>query len=601
MAYASYSLESLVTLAGTVAATLWVDPSVPDMTGTIPAKNIESIEGISEKIEDRVGFIEIPSVKLKLIETYDDFNYPQGFWYWLVSYCALHDYGMPEIQLTLDEGGGVKHLFWGRFDAQVSKFNEVYLGAASNLRLFEVDLLAAITRVKDIDFQDVVTALGAVGTNENPTGLVTGLTVTPHGPDMSRTYGYRIAARDGNGEYGWCAEATTVHGPNALSVPSYNEVNFTGVVGATSYAIYRTTVSGGSEVTGFVGLLVSAGAGAKTYSDVGGINTAGSTQMMFSGQMFVPLMTVLRQIVETAFGYSYSGTHVQYAYCDFELWSGGSSYTLDNVLVLLKKNFGTIAAPLMDWANNFNNGAIDSTRGQVYWGSQFGDALAVFGHVAKHFAFYPRHNVSLGTNMHFVDLLVRGRSSATTVLSGTIVSSEQTTDTSLVPKTIRAHRASKDADGYPKTLAGDRFDLDFAMTFVVQDVLQDDGITHDYGYDYEKLYVLATSGTKVTASRIDAVKYWDYVTGAFVAATGPTQLAEAFVKYLQTMVGRYRKSFTRKYNSLKGNDGATTSQTNTKAAMKVEINDGFSTLPYYANTVKKDLKTNELDVELIQI
>ena len=70
MAYDSYNMASVTLVSGTLAMTLYVDSSVGDLTGTVPAKSILSLEDIVEKIEDRSGYIEIPSGRIKIQDTY---------------------------------------------------------------------------------------------------------------------------------------------------------------------------------------------------------------------------------------------------------------------------------------------------------------------------------------------------------------------------------------------------------------------------------------------------------------------------------------------------------------------------------------------------
>ena len=622
--YDSYDMGSMRVLAGTVAMTLWVDPGVGSLAGMIPTKSVEQIADIVEKIEDRSGLIEIPSGRFKIMNA-SSADYPHGFWYTLATTCADSALGMPEIQFTLDEGAGPKHLFWGRFDPLVTNFGELYLSATKNIRTVEVDLLSSITRIKDLLFVDFLTELKANrAASENPTGTPSSLTVTFSGMPDVVVYKYRVAARDANGEYAWSTEATVSNSvPTLNNTGDHNHLSFTGVAGAVDYAIYRTYHSAGGSLNGFIGVKGSGGGGTITFDDIGytGDNTA--VQSHLCARQFITLPMMLRCALQLAFGQGYMEGSVNYDHEDIQFKQGAAALSLEQVNFLLRKNFNTFdphadSAPAMDYAEYFNDGTIDATRNGVYFGQTFQDVLTMLGHICKHVASYPRYFYDVAGSLHCIELLARGRQTATSTPDGNFYDSSQVLDSNLVPKTVHAYRSGGKGEEYPIGGSDMNYDLDFGLSFVVQDIVllasqTYEGQTgHFYGRDYQQLYSLDSSGGKITASRIDGVQYYDYGSASYKDASSSVQvdmngaaylhayMQEAFVKFWQTMTRRYRKSFRRCYDSLKTTTSAVSTQGNSKPCMKVVIDDGISSKTFYANEVKKNVTTNELEVAFVQ-
>lgn len=90
----------------------------------------------------------------------------------------------------------------------------------------------------------------------------TAVVVTPQGTTGAVTYGYRVTAL-GSGETTGATEGTTATGNATLTVGNFNRVTWTGVTGASGYAIYRTT---GGATQGRIGTVA---AGVLTFDDTG--------------------------------------------------------------------------------------------------------------------------------------------------------------------------------------------------------------------------------------------------------------------------------------------------------------------------------------------
>lgn len=69
----------------------------------------------------------------------------------------------------------------------------------------------------------------------------TGLTVAPVGTTGSTTYAYRVSANNSAGQTLACAQVVITNGNATLSATNFNQLNWTAVVGATSYTVYGRT------------------------------------------------------------------------------------------------------------------------------------------------------------------------------------------------------------------------------------------------------------------------------------------------------------------------------------------------------------------------
>jgi len=612
VSYSAYNLETIKTISGTLSITLFADTALGDLTAHIPTSNIESIDSVNENVEDKTGVIELNTMDVTIKETYSE-TYPEGFWYNLINSSVELEAAMPELRFYLDTGAGNTYLFWGRIDPMTARFPEKALTASKNIRLVSFTLIAAVTRLKDVSWASLLSDLKTSrGVTENPTGTPTGLGVTFAGTPGSTTYKYRVAARDANGEYLWSSEATVTNSVPVLNATGdHNILTWTGVALATEYAIYRTYVGGGSLAVGFIGLKGSGGSGTITFNDTGFSGDGVATQSRLSARIFITPMDFFRVALSLAFDQGYVSPSVTYPNEDIRCKIGATPYTLEETYLLLWKNYQTpydphaVTLPEMAYAEYFN-----SDKDQ-YFGSTYGNVLNATGAIAKNFGFYPRYRYDISGVLHVVDLLTRGRfGSLVTMDGGVMEPSEQDSDTNLSPKTIRAKRSQDKTEAYTPG-ANDKsrnypiddaeYELDQVLPFYIQELFDSTATpTYDYGNDFEQLFAITISGGKTTATRMDGAEYYDYGTLSYVAASGITPLAEAWVKYFRALTHRKRKIFRRRYSAITGTIGGTSSHENLTVLRRTEINDGLSVKTFYATEVRKNLRDKTVEITWVQ-
>jgi hypothetical protein len=344
--------------------------------------------------------------------------------------------------------------------------------------------------------------------------------------------------------------------------------------------------------------------------------------------MISSVMDIVRVALQLSFDQGYSAGSVTYDNEDIRLKQGVDVLALEQVNVLVWKNFNTFdphsAAeeniPEMDYAEYFNDGSVSSDRSGAYFGNTFPDTLSAIGHICKHFAAYPRYFYDTDASLHSIELLARGRQSTETTPDGDVLTpSFQTVDCNLSPKCIHAYRSSGKDEAYPISGADVAYDLDFGMSYVVMEIELLASQTYEgqtgyfYGMDYQQLYSFASDAGKITFSRIDGVEYYDYASTSYVAASSrvlkdfngvaylKAYLQEAFVLFFRTMTNRYRKMFRRSYGDLTSTKSAVSSQMNSKPCAKIIINDGISSKNFYVNEVRKSISTNKLELTLVQM
>ncbi len=91
--------------------------------------------------------------------------------------------------------------------------------------------------------------------------------ISPQGTPGAATWTYKIVALQSDGTYSAASAAgSTATGNATLTGSNYNQIDWTAITGATSYAVYRT-VSGGTPST--LGLIGTVTAGVVTFNDTG--------------------------------------------------------------------------------------------------------------------------------------------------------------------------------------------------------------------------------------------------------------------------------------------------------------------------------------------
>jgi len=138
------------------------------------------------------------------------------------------------------------------------------------------------------------------------------------------------------------------------------------------------------------------------------------------------------------------------------------------------------------------------------------------------------------------------------------------------------------------------FDIDLDAEFIVNDVPGSSG-SIGYYYKYRNLYRHDGAGG---VTQLETAGFYDYIAGAWV--DGEYTIQNALVKYYTRRFRSGRKTFTRKYGSLRFDDGSTTSHANIKPMAEITIDDGIVSETYYASEVRKDFTRNEVTVTWIQ-
>jgi hypothetical protein len=96
-------------------------------------------------------------------------------------------------------------------------------------------------------------------------------------------------------------------------------------------------------------------------------------------------------------------------------------------------------------------------------------------------------------------------------------------------------------------------------------------------------------------------RYWDYSIGGYSYFNGGTNfVGRVLARYLFARMGEGRVEYTRKYGSIKANNGTTNSQRNCKTLIRHAIHDGVSSRTFYATEVSKDMTKNEATIVWVQ-
>ncbi len=142
-----YSLPISVSPSGTVHPYLYS----PEAGLTIPTgQTLFYGNDFTELIDALAGVQEVEQVDTEFIEDYT--VYAEGFWLHVLANATT------DIQLTLDEGSGEEHLFYGRVQPGATPLTEHYLGATP-LRSGTMHLLSFLTAIQAVSSVNVNTAL----------------------------------------------------------------------------------------------------------------------------------------------------------------------------------------------------------------------------------------------------------------------------------------------------------------------------------------------------------------------------------------------------------------------------------------------------------
>jgi hypothetical protein len=601
MAYATQALDSFVTSAGTLTITLYYDDTIsivfPD--SFMP---IVSFEDTIEKCEETTGLIEIPTMGVELAEVYTDIH-PEGIWYAIIAATIDGDLPPPELRFVLENGAAYSIPFWGTFDLNSVEFVEHYVGS-TYVRTVNAQLVSSIYRVAKIDFDDYLTnLLAARGVEElpivkpAPSGIYTGAAGII-------TFGYRVAARDADREYAWSNEVLVTDCDDLAPAGNHIDLSWSAVAGATSYSIYRTTVSSGPLSTGFLGNQVGA-----SFIDDGVAAAAGTTQTKLSARKFVKYSDFFRYAVVEGFGVAYGAGLVPNMTDDVRMKVGAASLSAETEWFEYWWNTGNITTPVMSLTPYF-----DSTNSE-YFGNRYESVLDLLGALSRQFAHYPRFydaaTSAVPTPTPRVDLLARRQSLTTIVLDGQLEESSLWAGSQFVRRSIASSRARHKNSRYSTNEGISQYDLDIPCEFAVTTAASLPNLGFEQA-EYEGIYWVTTGATP-TASLADGAEYYSGTGWVAAGATTflvrmedgvevgiKTPLQAALVIYFQALTDRRARMYERTYYGISSTTGGVSSEKNTIPLAKVVLSDGLVNHNYYVNEARKNLFTSSLWLRLIQ-
>lgn len=603
MAYLTQSFDSFATLAGTLTVTLYYDSTISSGSVTFPDPfmPLTNVDEIIERCEDASGLIEIPTMDIELAESHTDL-YPEGLWYRIVSDTLDLNVPAPELRLVLENGSAYSIPFWGTFDLNSVEFVEHHVGATV-IRSVKVRLISAMYRIAQIDVDAFLTNLLAARGQEElpiykpiPSAVYTGSA-------GSITFGYRVAARDANGEYLWSSE-TTVANCDDLDGSHYVDISWASIGGATSYSIYRTTVSSGPLGTGFI-----VNQSGVTYQDQGASAAGGTVQTKHSARKFVKYTDLFRYALVEAFGVSYGASLTPNMVDDVRMKSGATSLAADSEWFLYWRNTGDLTTPAMGMTPYF-----DSTDPE-YFGSRYVTVLDLLGGLAKQFAHYPKfYDVATSaapTPSPRIDLLARRQPLTTPTLDGNLLESSLWSGSQFVVRSIAAFRARHKDSRYTTNEGLSSFDLEIPCEFAITTSVSLPGIGFEED-DYEGIYWVQV-GTLTTATLADGAEYYN---GSSWVAAGTTNYAvriedgaevliktplqAALVTYFVTLTDRRSRMYERVYGTITSTASSVSTEKNTVVLSGLTLSDGISSRNYYINETRKNLLTDTLWLRLIE-
>jgi len=156
MAYPTYTeheLESIILPCGTLHPTLLIDSRLG--ITAVPQNNIFDVGEVVERVEAKLGYIELASMQVKVFDSYDE-TISRQFWHHLIQTSASNLYAMPEMRFTLDEGSGETFLFWGIIDPQTVEYQEQYIDGEDTVRIISFDLVSALNRIAQLSWEDYI-------------------------------------------------------------------------------------------------------------------------------------------------------------------------------------------------------------------------------------------------------------------------------------------------------------------------------------------------------------------------------------------------------------------------------------------------------------
>jgi hypothetical protein len=134
---------------GIFAFTLYSDSTLDTLTYPT-VQTIEDIGDLTAQLDREPGKMELDSLSLKLMDDYS-LGYTEGFWFKVINAPVL-----PRLKITLDEGAGPTHYYYGELDPLSVVWTEHYV-STTFIRTPEFDLLSMVKALNDVDSSDWIT------------------------------------------------------------------------------------------------------------------------------------------------------------------------------------------------------------------------------------------------------------------------------------------------------------------------------------------------------------------------------------------------------------------------------------------------------------
>ena len=147
-----YTIQTTVTPAGTLK--IYMNSDLAGLT--VPSSQTIMVNNdLTEKIDVVGGTMDVEQIDLDFVEDYT--NYAEGFWHKLLQRTTT------QIQLTLDEGSGETHLFFGIVQQGATPLTEISLTAGAIQRQGTMHVLSFLAQLKLVTLQSVIDACFASG------------------------------------------------------------------------------------------------------------------------------------------------------------------------------------------------------------------------------------------------------------------------------------------------------------------------------------------------------------------------------------------------------------------------------------------------------
>jgi hypothetical protein len=253
------------------------------------------------------------------------------------------------------------------------------------------------------------------------------------------------------------------------------------------------------------------------------------------------------------------------------------------------------------------------------WLARFKTAYELFLHLCGQFGCVPRYtfgdanllydNSTPANNITRITLNARGRSTGTAVtMTGNVMSSTFRSGTARKSRRIKVGSIVPISDPPDAPSFTIWYADDVLHEFIEPGSPEEFDIIKTVDFSGSKLYGAPLTYLSVTGSSdaadwlaVDYGHYWDYTLGSYVDFYGaPNWLGRVLARYLFARMGEGRVEYTRKYGSIKANNGTTNSQRNCKTLIRHAIHDGVSSRTFYATEVSKDMTKNEATIVWVQ-